>query len=403
MAKWLRVDCLVAQHPRMVKAGPFGMAVAKALWELAKLHDHDDGDVTVFWDEYVLARQTLFDKLGPAGYAIVRTGMQEAIKAGLVVCTRRARTEHAMDITVTVDGSNLTTTIQTPTETVQLACSPRTSRRSKLTLRVLTTTESDHISIRDWDQYQRSTEPTEPDRTPGAASAIERKRLQRQREKSGESSPSTGRPRKQVSPKKRDMSPPAENVTNVTNVTGNVTLSRLSPLTGTGTGTGTVRDKNKDRRGGDPSDDVTFQNVTNVTNVTPENVTPPALPEQFSKLIHELIGEAHPESKLPAERSSILQAEWQVQHAGVDLEYATQVARWAFHSGQTWKDGASWRQVLQSPEMFWAKFDKISKQYDGRKDGQRRSMAEGDNGVSVDWGSRLQAAVQRGTEEVKDE
>jgi hypothetical protein len=58
--------------------------VVNALRELACLHDCDDGDVTGYWNEYVLMRATLLDQ-EKQGRKLLKKGMSKALASGLIV------------------------------------------------------------------------------------------------------------------------------------------------------------------------------------------------------------------------------------------------------------------------------------------------------------------------------
>ena len=82
-SSWLRHDASFGTHPATIKAGYHGKAVVVGCWELAKLHDNDDGDVTEHWNEYTLLRQTLLDQ-ERMGKRWLATGMQQALDSGLI-------------------------------------------------------------------------------------------------------------------------------------------------------------------------------------------------------------------------------------------------------------------------------------------------------------------------------
>jgi len=86
MGRWIRVDALVHDHPKMVRAGFWGFTVIQAAWRMSKAHDMGGDIPPMFWDPVMLCRWSL---AGPEHEAEIQGGMEACERAGLVTTVTR--------------------------------------------------------------------------------------------------------------------------------------------------------------------------------------------------------------------------------------------------------------------------------------------------------------------------
>jgi len=336
MAKWLRMDCVTPANPKMIRAGHWGYAVAIALWQLAKLHDKDDGDVTQFWDEYQIGRQTLLDQEGEPGLALVRLGMERVLAVGLVDTRKRRgrrpkRTSYPVAPELQLDPNSgqqalphmpgpppNEALLESETDRIKISC---VHKVDPVTSDLILVTKKHHLFIHNYQEYQRA--------RIGDGSAAERKRRQRGRKKAKD----------EVAEKWKSHRSHSDNCV-------------------------TVRDSHARR-------DETRRDGTGRDETGEGPVTPPPPPLVFSQILTSLIQEAHPDRQLDQPARYAKQAE-QHEQLGIDLKDAAAVATWAFRHSGTWADGWSWPQALTSPEKFWQKYDTLEQQFNGRTNRTRR-------------------------------
>jgi len=86
VGRWIRVDVLVHDHPKMIRVGFWGLTVIQAAWRMSKAHDMGGEIPPMFWDPIVLCRWTL---AGQEHEAEIRDGMEACEELGLVTAVTR--------------------------------------------------------------------------------------------------------------------------------------------------------------------------------------------------------------------------------------------------------------------------------------------------------------------------
>jgi hypothetical protein len=339
MGKWLKLDCLTANHPKMLAAGPWGMAVTKAAWELARAHDCNDGEITRFWNVYHLSRQTLLDQMGQAGHLLTMVGMYRAVQSGLIETKTRpgpkknSKADHkTLENAIQLISSQLYTLFNDQL-TPQLDLIQINSNYFELFQNFWD--RFDALFIHNWNLFQNSGKPD--------FTATERKRRERQRKKESA---------------EKNVTPDQSVTCHASHKRDNVTCHAVE----------------KSR-------------IEYINNIH----IPPAIYDHcltISTHLNELIATAHPTAKLqPAEKYCELAYD---QHKlGVDLALAVKVATWAFHHDE-WTNGWSWVKTIRSHQKFWAKYQTLEDQYVGLKNrkpkpkkGQRVKSMRGKSRLTV--------------------
>lgn len=80
--RWIRLDALLHDHPRVAGVGPWGLVVLQAAWRLCKAHGYWGDLPAAFWTPAMFARWSLF---GPEYYPQIREGMDACEAAELIV------------------------------------------------------------------------------------------------------------------------------------------------------------------------------------------------------------------------------------------------------------------------------------------------------------------------------
>jgi len=86
MGRWIRVDVLVHDNPKVVAAGFWGMTVIQAAWRMSKAHDLDGELSDRHWTPQMLLRWTLAT---PDQLEDIQDGMAACISEGLVETVTR--------------------------------------------------------------------------------------------------------------------------------------------------------------------------------------------------------------------------------------------------------------------------------------------------------------------------